>query len=34
MDIMIKKGFQSVPILQINEEIMNFNEAIKWVINQ
>jgi len=34
MDIMIKKGFQSVPILQINDKFMNYNEAIKWVINQ
>jgi len=31
---MMEKGFQSVPMLQIEEKIMNFNEAIKWVINQ
>jgi len=34
MDIMIEKGFQSVPILEVDGKVMNYNEAIKWVINQ
>ena len=33
VDIMIENGFLSMPMLQVNEETMNFNEAIKWVIS-
>ena len=33
VDIMIEKGFMSMPMLQVNGETMNFNEAIKWVIS-
>jgi len=31
MDIMMEKNFMSVPVLEVDGEIMNFNEAIKWV---
>jgi len=34
IDIMMEKKFMSMPILQVDGEIMNFNEAIKWLINQ
>jgi len=33
VDIMIENGFLSMPMLQVDGEIMNFNEAIKWVIS-
>jgi len=33
VDIMIENGFLSMPMLQVNGENMNFNEAIKWVIS-
>jgi len=32
IDVMIFKGFQSMPMLEVEEETMNFNEAIKWVL--
>lgn len=31
MDLMISKGFMSVPVLEIKNKIMTFNEAIKWL---
>jgi len=31
MDIMMEKSFLSMPILQVDGKIMNFNEAIKYV---
>ena len=31
MDIMIEKKFLSMPMLEVDGEIMNFNEAIKYV---
>jgi len=31
MDIMIEKKFLSMPMLQVDGEIMNYNEAIKYV---
>jgi len=34
MNIMIEKKFLSIPMLQVDGEIMDFNEAIKWVISQ
>lgn len=30
----IEKGFQSVPLLEVDGEILNFMEAISWVNNQ
>lgn len=32
-NIMIKKGFSSAPKLEINGEIMDYNVAMKWVMN-
>ncbi len=33
-ELMIEKGFQSAPMLEVDDNIMNFGEAIKWVNNQ
>ena len=33
-DEMISLGFRSVPVLQVNDEVLNFGAAIKWVNNQ
>ncbi len=30
IDLMIEKGFRSMPILEVNEKIMNYLEAINW----
>lgn len=30
-DIMIEKGFTSVPVLEVDNEVMTFSQAIKWV---
>ena len=30
-DIMFAKGFLSVPMLEVDDKIMTFNEAIKWL---
>lgn len=32
-DVMIAKGFQSAPKLEINGEILDYNIALKWVMN-
>ncbi len=34
IDIMLKKGFMSMPILVIDGEILKFAEALKWVNKQ
>jgi hypothetical protein len=31
MNLMMSKGFLSVPMLEVDEEIMDFNNAIKWL---
>ena len=31
VDLMISKGFMSVPVLEIENKIMTFNEAIRWL---
>jgi hypothetical protein len=28
---MQEKGFSSVPMLEVDEEILNFNGALKWI---
>lgn len=33
-DLMINKGFDSVPILEVNDKIMDFKEANKWINEQ
>lgn len=33
-ELMIEKGFQSAPMLEVDDNVMNFGEAIKWVNNQ
>lgn len=32
-DVMIAKGFQSAPKLEINGEILDYTMALKWVMN-
>jgi len=34
IDIMVSKGFQSMPMLEVENIIMDFNEAIKWVLTK
>jgi len=34
MNVMIKKGFMSMPMLEVDGKYINFHEAIKWVISQ
>jgi len=31
IDIMVSKGFQSMPMLEVEEETMNYLDAINWV---
>lgn len=30
-DIMLQRGFKAAPMLETDEGIMNFSQAIKWV---
>lgn len=30
-DIMISKGFSVIPILEVDDRIMEFAEAVKWI---
>ena len=32
-ELMIQKGFMEAPILEVNDRIMRFGEAVKWVNN-
>lgn len=34
MDVMIKKGFNSMPVLEVDDKIMNFNDSIKWILSK
>ena len=29
--VMINKGIETVPVLEVNGEMMNFKESMKWV---
>lgn len=31
VDAMINKGFQSVPLLEVDKKVMSFGEAVKWL---
>ena len=31
MDVMEAKGFMSVPMLEVNGEVMSFKKAVDWV---
>ena len=31
MDIMEQKGFMSAPMLEVDGEIMDFSNAVKWI---
>ena len=33
-DLMIKKGFVESPMMEVDDEIMNFKKAIEWVNKQ
>lgn len=30
-DIMIKRGFTTAPMLEVDEELMDFGKAVNWV---
>lgn len=32
-EVMMQKGFSSAPKLEIDGEIMDYNEAVKWAMN-
>lgn len=34
VSIMIEKGFMSAPMLEVDDVVMDFNEACKWINNQ
>lgn len=31
VDVMTEKGFMSVPMLEVDDKMMSFAEAVKWV---
>lgn len=31
IDIMTDKGFDFLPMLEVDDKVMNFGEAVKWV---
>ena len=31
VDIMINKGFQSLPVLEVDSKLMEFGDAVRWV---
>lgn len=33
VDIMMARGFQTVPMLEIDDKLYNFREAVAWVNN-
>lgn len=33
-DLMVQKGFRSAPVLEVDETIYNFKEAVKWIGEQ
>lgn len=33
IDIMSKKGFMTVPMLEVDGEVMNYTKAFEWVNN-
>lgn len=34
IDLMLSKGIKSAPCLEVNGEILDFTNAVKWVNNQ
>ena len=34
VDLMLSKGIQQAPYLEVDNELMNFSNAIKWVNEQ
>ena len=32
-DAIIKKGFMTIPMLEVNDNIMNFQEAMRWIMH-
>ena len=34
IDLMLKKGFRSMPMLEVDETTMTYAEALKWTINK
>lgn len=34
VNVMLEKGIKSAPYLEVDDVLMNFNEAVKWVNEQ
>lgn len=34
VDYMIQKGFKMLPMLSVDENIMDFSESVKWIKNK
>lgn len=34
VDYMVNLGFTEVPMLVVNDRIMGFNEAVKWIMSK
>lgn len=30
-DVMLEKGFSEVPMLEVDDKIMSYKEAVKWI---
>lgn len=33
-ELMLSKGFKATPMLEVDDKLFNFTEAVKWVNNQ
>lgn len=33
IDLMLEKGFKSMPMLEVNGDIMDYAQALKWINN-
>ena len=34
INVIVNKGYQTVPLLEVDDYIMDFGEAVKWINNQ
>ena len=33
VDLMLEKGFRSMPMLEVNEDVMTYAQALRWLVN-
>ena len=33
IDLMLEKGFRSMPVLEVDEDVMTYAQALKWLAN-